>query len=79
MGEFSEPRRPLDRERAELALQVARLGEFEWDLATDQLFISDRMQAILGVTADAAQAPAGQRAARWIHPDDLAANQAATE
>lgn len=40
-----------DRRRLELALQVANLGEFEWNAAGNTLVVSERMSAITGVPA----------------------------
>lgn len=64
-----ELERSSDRERLELALQVAGLGEFEWDPRNGLLCISERMAAITGL-------PPGDTVnsgiiARNVHPDDL--------
>ena len=40
-----------DRRRLELALQVANLGEFEWNAAGNTLVVSERMSAITGAPA----------------------------
>ena len=70
--------RSPDRERLELALQIAGLGEFEWDLSRDVLIISDRLSAITGLPAGEIPAEGGAAFDRFIHPDDreaLAAEQ----
>ncbi len=66
-----DPARSLDRDRLELALQAAGLGEFEWDLSRDVLVISPRMAAITGLPAGATAAQAGRSLDGHIHPDDL--------
>jgi two-component sensor histidine kinase len=63
--------RSSDRERLELALQVAGLGEFEWDVANRILCISERMAAITGLPAGDADSTG--ILAGHIHPDDDAA------
>ena len=39
----------LDRARLDMALETARLGEFEWDIARDVFKVSRRMAAITGM------------------------------
>lgn len=39
----------LDRRRLDLALETARLGEFEWDIARNVLKVTSRMSAITGL------------------------------
>ena len=60
------------RERLGLALQVAGLGEFEWDFARDVFVVSPRMTAITGVPAGERPARGGQALDEYAHPDDLA-------
>jgi len=60
-----------DRERLGLALQVAGLGEFEWDLDRDVYIVSDRLAAITGLPAGEAPAQGGAVYDQYIHPDDL--------
>jgi len=62
-----------DRERLGLALQVAGLGEFEWDLDRDVYIISDRLAAITGLPAGEVPAQGGTVYNEHIHPDDLKA------
>jgi two-component sensor histidine kinase len=64
--------RSSDRERLELALQVAGLGEFEWSIPDSRLTVSERMAAITGLPAgDSVDKIAGLME-RQAHPDDLA-------
>lgn len=63
--------RNSDRERLELALQVAGLGEFEWDLDRDVIIVSDRLAAITGLPAGEMPAQRGMAFNGYIHPDDL--------
>ena len=60
----------LDRKRLDLALQAARLGEFEWDLVRGVFIVSDRMAAITGLPAG--EIPVSDAAAvqELVHPDD---------
>lgn len=71
--------RQADRNRIELALQAAGLGEFEWDLDRDVLTVSPRMSAITGVPAGERPAEGGRSLDRFVHPDDLAAIEASRE
>ena len=61
----------LDHQRVELALDAAGLGEFEWDMGADKIFVSDRMQALTGVTRSSAEAEDGDVSYRFVHPDDV--------
>ena len=69
----------LDATRLELAMEAAKLGEFEWDLIHDRLTISPRMARITGI-------PAGQYSTlktdvfyEAVHPDDRASLRDALE
>ncbi|MBI5939808.1 MAG: GAF domain-containing protein, partial [Caulobacterales bacterium] len=68
----AERRARLDQRRVELALDAAGLGEFEWDIAQDQVFVSERLKALTGVTADSAAGKGGEVSFRFVHPDDAA-------
>ena len=60
-----------DAERLALAARGARDGLWEWDLRTDDLYVSDRWKAMLGLSASVTIG----RAEHWfdrIHPDDVA-------
>jgi PAS domain S-box-containing protein len=63
--------RSSDRERLELALQLAGLGEFEIDLARDVFIVSERLSKLTGVPAGELPAEGGKALDRFIHPDDL--------
>ena len=68
----AERRTRLDQRRVELALDAAGLGEFEWDIAEDRVFVSERMKAITGVVARSARGHGGDVSFRYVHPDDAA-------
>jgi two-component sensor histidine kinase len=63
--------RSSDRERLELALQAAGLGEFEWDLDRRVLCVSERMAAITGLPAG--DTDSSGILATNVHADDAAA------
>ncbi|WP_312164757.1 HWE histidine kinase domain-containing protein [Phenylobacterium sp.] len=60
----------LDQERLELALQSARLGDYEWDMVRDVVVISARMSEISGLPAGEWPAQKGDFLYRGVHPDD---------
>lgn len=60
----------LDHERLELALQSARLGDYEWDMVRDVVIISPRMSEISGLPAGEWPADKGDFLYRGVHPDD---------
>lgn len=60
----------LDRKRLEIALQSARLGEYEWDLVDDVVRVSERLAAITGLPAGEWPAEKGDFLYRGVHPDD---------
>lgn len=62
--------RLLDGERLALALGAARLGEFEWDIKTDRLRISERMAKISGIPAGDQPARGGEAVWPYLHPAD---------
>lgn len=66
----ADRQRQLDQQRVNLALDAAGLGEFEWDIAADKVFISDRMKALTGVTGTSAAGESGNVSFRFVHPDD---------
>ena len=57
-------------ERLELALQAAQIGVWEYDYASDRLFMDDRMLAIYGISPEAFQGTYADWSNR-VHPDDL--------
>ena len=60
----------LDRERLQLALQSARLGEYDWDMVADVLHVSERMAEITGLPAGEIAAERGEVLYRGVHPED---------
>ena len=69
----------LDRERLELALEAARLGEFEWDMVADLYRVGRRASAITGITAGAHTARGGEALYDIVHPEDLESTRAAVQ
>lgn len=67
----SQRRARLDHQRVELALDAAGLGEFEWDMGEDTVFVSDRMKALTGLNRSSAPAEGGDAPFRMVHPDDV--------
>lgn len=65
----------LDRERLELALQSAQLGEYEWDMVRDVFCVSARMSAITGLPIGEWPAEKGEALYRGVHPEDRQATQ----
>src|SRR5579875_2156697 len=63
----------LEQERASLALDAARMGEFEWEIEEDRLIISERMAALTGLPAGSMPAEGGAAVWRYLHPDDVVA------
>lgn len=59
MSMQGEPR-DLNQKRLELALDAARLGEFEWDMARDVLCVSSRMSALTRLPAGEIPARSGE-------------------
>ena len=60
----------IEQERASLALDAARMGEFEWEITDDRFIVSERMAAIVGVPAGSWPAKGGGIGFRGVHPDD---------
>ena len=60
-----------DRQRLELALQAAGLGDFQWDLEGQSLSVSPRMAAITGLAAGVASLRGDGFLTRHIHLDDV--------
>jgi len=69
--------RAIEEERASLALDAARMGEFEWDLVADKVIISDRMARIIGRDQASPDAVGGEAIYRRAHPDDIEGLRAA--
>jgi len=66
----SERGRRLERQRVDLALEAAGLGEFEWDIGRDRLFVSQRLKDISGIGQSSIAAEGGAVSFRFVHPDD---------
>ncbi|MDB5451073.1 MAG: sensor histidine kinase/response regulator [Phenylobacterium sp.] len=62
----------VNRERLELALKAAGLGEFDWDMVRDVFAISPRMATLTGLPAGEMPAEGGTALDRHVHPDDVA-------
>jgi PAS domain S-box-containing protein len=61
----------LSEERYARAMEAAEEGHWEWNIATDEMFLSTRMKEILGFAPDAKFASRNDFFARQpIHPDD---------
>lgn len=60
----------LVRERLELALQSARLGEYDWDMVRDVITISARMSDLTGLPAGEWPAAGGDFLYRGLHEED---------
>jgi diguanylate cyclase (GGDEF)-like protein/PAS domain S-box-containing protein len=65
-------------ERLSLAAEGANDGLWEWDARTNDLYVSDRWKALLGLSADASVAKLDDWFAR-VHPDDAGALHDAME
>ncbi|MDP2259999.1 MAG: HWE histidine kinase domain-containing protein [Caulobacter sp.] len=66
----NQRRARLDQQRVELALDAAGLGEFEWDMGEDTIFVSERMKLLTGLDWSSAPADGGEVSFRFVHPDD---------
>ena len=67
----AQRRARLDQQRVELALDAAGLGEFEWDIGQDRIFVSDRMRALVGMSRSEVRGEGGDVSYRFVHPDDV--------
>lgn len=65
-------------QRLELAAEVASDGLWEWDLGTQQLYVTGPWKAMIGLPADAAISKPDQWLDR-VHPDDIGPLKAALE
>ncbi len=59
----------MSRERLNLALEVANLGLWDWNLNTDRVFYDERWGGMLGYSSDEIE-PNLSAWARLVHPDD---------
>ncbi|HEY0337671.1 MAG TPA: ATP-binding protein [Burkholderiales bacterium] len=59
-------------ERYALAMEGANEGHWDWDIASDRLFMSPKMKALVGLEVDAQVTTRAELLARKnVHPDDL--------
>jgi PAS domain S-box-containing protein len=68
-----------DHERLELALQSARLGEYDWDMARDVVSVSPRMSVITGLPVGEWPAERGEFLYRGVHPEEREATRRSIE
>jgi PAS domain S-box-containing protein len=61
-----------EHRRLERALEIAGLGEFEWDMTRGLFMVSERMAAIAGLPAGPMPLADTKALEPFIHPDDLA-------
>lgn len=66
-----EAGRRLNRERLELALQAAGLGEFEWEIGRDVLAVSEGLSSLIGLPPGERPAQDGRALDPHIHPEDV--------
>src|ERR1700722_385085 len=66
----------IEQERASLALDAAKMGEFEWELDEDRLIVSDRMARVTGLAPGSMAAERGEAFYTFVHPDDAEALRA---
>lgn len=68
---LAEEQRRYDDQRVALALDTAGLGEFEWRMDTDQIFLSPRVKELTGIHQDSVHGEGGEFSFRFVHPDDV--------
>jgi two-component sensor histidine kinase/PAS domain-containing protein len=66
----AEQGRNLERERLDLAIAAASLGEFEWDIKRDVFTISPRLAKISNIEPGERPAEGGDALYPYIHADD---------
>jgi PAS domain S-box-containing protein len=64
-------------ERYALAMEGANEGHWDWDLATDRLFLSPKMKIWVGPSGDSIRTRSAWSAQIVIHPDDTSRVEAA--
>lgn len=74
-----DAQRSLDAERLSLALDAAKMGEFEWDIAPDIFLVSPRMSRISQLPAGETPARGGTAINDVIAPADRVAARRAIE
>jgi PAS domain S-box-containing protein len=63
--------RRYDDQRVALALETAGLGEFEWHIDADQIFLSPRVRELTGIHQDSVRGEGGEFSFRFVHPEDV--------
>ena len=71
----AEERLRQGEERYDIAMRAINEGVYDWNVAEGTIYYSERVHAATGMTPDAISTPQDWRAR--IHPDDLAAYDAA--
>jgi PAS domain S-box-containing protein len=66
---IARERRVVDQERFDLALSAADLAAFEWDIETGRVFMSERMEAMVGLEG-VEPPPNNDAVMAMVHPDD---------
>jgi PAS domain S-box-containing protein len=64
------------REQLGMALQAARMGIFNWDLASDRIVLTEESVELFGLLPDH-RLPSSEDLFRIVHPDDVARHRAA--
>lgn len=67
----AEEQRLYDEKRVALALEAAGLGEFEWNITPDEIYISPRVRELTGIDQDSVRGEGGEFSYRFVHPDDI--------
>jgi len=67
---LAEEQRRYDDQRVSLALDTAGLGEFEWNIDADEIFLSPRVRELIGIPLEKVDGDGGEFSFRHIHPDD---------
>lgn len=68
---LAQEQRRYDDQRVSLALDTAGLGEFEWNIDADDIFLSPRVRELTGIQRDVVGGEGGDYAFRHLHPDDV--------
>jgi len=67
---LADEQRRYDNQRVALVLETTGLAEFEWHVAPDQLFISDRVRELTGIEQGSMRGESREFSFRFVHPDD---------
>ena len=74
-----EAERRRDHQRLELALGAGGLAEFEWEIGSDLMLVSERLAGLLGMPAGRVEGVNAEAFDPHVHPDDRAALREAFE